>query len=216
MSESLPAAIAVLRAAFPSQPFPEDSVRVYVRALADVPSAVLTDAVDAIVKTSRFRPTIAEIRETVARRALDLPTAGVAWVMANDPEAYSGDWPPVLIDTVRACGGRFAIRTSENPTTMRAQFTRDYEQRVNDRVREVALNEGAIPAGHFLPKTPDRLQIPVTTRMPLRPVLRWYEGEREELPDDYARRDAILILKEPYNDFLHTAALAVLDRCSRD
>lgn len=152
-------AVGILKAAYPRQAFPDDTVRVYVRMLNDVPEDELAHAIDRLVKTRTFLPSIAEIRQHVASTSLALPSAGEAWEMANDPDSNSTGWPGPLIQAVRSCGGRYSIRTSENPTTMRAQFTKDYDARCAALIEQTAAGQGALPVG------PTMAALPVSTRM---------------------------------------------------
>lgn len=151
--EALPAAIGILRAAYPRQEFPEATARLYARALADIPEKPLLDAIDRLVKTSQWLPTIAEIRKRVTVAALTLPPAGEAWEIIQSrallSDVLGGPALRLVVAAMDACGGRYSIRMSENPTTMRAQFTRDYEQRVDAYVAETAAGHAALPPGHL-------------------------------------------------------------------
>lgn len=98
----------------------------YAEALADLDPQAVDAAVASVIKSSRFFPTIAEIRERVGERTLGLPTPAEAWMLA------CGDmtWPepcPLVRKAKQAVGGEWAFRTSENPTALRAQFLRIYE-----------------------------------------------------------------------------------------
>lgn len=101
-------------------------MRVYSEALADLEPAAVDVAVAALIKTSRFFPTVAEIRERVGEQKLGLPTPAEAWMMACGD--LKRDDPSGLMHRAKhAVGGEWAFRTSENPTALRAQFLRIYE-----------------------------------------------------------------------------------------
>lgn len=69
--------MAMLRAAWPRQEIGEDTTEVYAGMLADLSYADAKTAVTTLVKTSKWFPTIAEIRE----QAADAKRAG----MRRDP-----------------------------------------------------------------------------------------------------------------------------------
>lgn len=68
------AALATLRAAFPrGQDLSPSTIDLYLLRLKDIPGALLETAVNRIIYTSKFFPTIAEIRHTAAEVAQLLP-----------------------------------------------------------------------------------------------------------------------------------------------
>lgn len=71
-------AVAALAAAFPRAEIRQETVSVYVRALADLPPAMVNRAVGRLIATSRFFPTVAEIREAVVESHVALPTVDQA------------------------------------------------------------------------------------------------------------------------------------------
>lgn len=75
--------VAVLTASFPRQPIGERTAEVYVEALLDLDVRLANQAVRALQQTSRFFPTISEIREAVATITLAAPDPMFAWEQAR-------------------------------------------------------------------------------------------------------------------------------------
>jgi hypothetical protein len=124
MTRTLSLSIASLRAAFPNANLPAETVAIYEAALADLDPADVERAVVARIKTSRFFPTVAEIREQVAETNLALPGPIEAWNQACDSDP--GERAPLVTEALRSIGGSWAVRTSENPIAIRAQFLKFY------------------------------------------------------------------------------------------
>ena len=112
--------------------------------LLDLPAAVISDAVKVHAATSKFAPSIAEIREGAIK--LLYPEykigSGEAWGMVVDT-LRKGVSKPVLEalpdcvrTAVKAVGGWYMIARSESPDTVRAQFMRAYDQAIDGAMRE--------------------------------------------------------------------------------
>jgi Loader and inhibitor of phage G40P len=71
--------VAILKAAFPRQPIEPETVKTYAAFLADLEVETATEAMKRLVASSRFFPTIAEIREEIAEQACGLPSELEAW-----------------------------------------------------------------------------------------------------------------------------------------
>lgn len=83
MAETPQTIIAALAAAFPSAKIGADHLRMYVRALADIPADELQQAALAYAVDGRFFPSIRELRRTVMEARTGLPTADEAWEQAT-------------------------------------------------------------------------------------------------------------------------------------
>jgi hypothetical protein len=143
--------VAALKAAFPRQPVEEETVAVYVQMLRDLPTTDGQQAVEALLKRSRFFPTISEIREAVLDVWLPLPTPVQAWELVEEAgriamrEGRPGEddglmrsaLPPLVWRALRAVGGELGYRYSENVNALRAQFLRVYAE----------LRESAVAGG---------------------------------------------------------------------
>lgn len=74
--------VAMLIAAFPRSDWPESTQRLYRETLAECGVLDGRRAIERLIATSDFPPTIAEIRRTVAEARLNLPSEMEAWEMA--------------------------------------------------------------------------------------------------------------------------------------
>lgn len=71
--------VELLQGAYPRQEIPKSTLSVYVMALADLDVEDCLRAVTRHVQTSKWFPTIAEIRELVAEAITELPEPEFAW-----------------------------------------------------------------------------------------------------------------------------------------
>jgi hypothetical protein len=192
----LTASIAVLRAAYPRQEFPDDTVRVYVRQLSDLDEDAVARAVDRLTKKSVFLPSIAEIRQEVAEEQLALPSASEAWEIAETGDLRNA--PDEVRAATECVGGRYAILRSDNPSVIRAQFLKDYAMR---RATSLLRVQGALPAVQIAtrPYVPE-LEIPESARIKPRPVmhrlLQRMAGRELAEPSEAEKADAIDVLRD--------------------
>lgn len=224
------AAVAILRAAYPRQAFPDDSVRVYVRLLADTPADELVAAVERMCRRSTWLPAVAEILREVAEARLALPSPSEAWDMVTAGPAPAGPVREALL----AAGGRFGIRASENLTTTRAQFLKDYAQRREDAIlREIGAHP--VPGLPELERWNREVEahrvleaLPVTEHMRPRPV--WARHLRRAAvavsgrdigiasPTDEEKVDAVQVLRwaglSDHVGPLHREAQRIMDEAT--
>lgn len=216
----LAAAIAVLRVAYPGE-FSDETVTFYARKLADLDPAAVVAAVDRLTNRMRFRPTVADIRIDVAETQLGLPTLTEAWEIAE--RGSLRDAPAAVREAADYVGGRWAIQTSENPATIRAQFRHAYERTREQAVLEAA---GAVRARSIPPRVAPALPSPMVTDIaeqlltqgPPLVLLRQLALERGEQvgpPTEAECQDAIRVMAagpwsdDPRDDKLYSAAEAV-------
>lgn len=151
MSATLANAIARLQDAFPDQPFGDRSAVVYGEQLGDLDPVLVDEAVRRLVNVSRYMPRISEIRREVFEHTLGLPTPEEAWEMALDwslaAESSRAAWtlPDEVRRSMKAIGGGWAIRHSDNPETLRAQFRKHYEGVRERAIRDAAAGEPIRP-----------------------------------------------------------------------
>lgn len=74
--------MATLAAAYPQRDLASETIEVYAHDLADLDAGVAAAAVERLRRTSRFFPTISEIREAAAELVLGAPPSTVAWRQA--------------------------------------------------------------------------------------------------------------------------------------
>jgi len=205
-------AVSILRDAYPRADFPDRSAKLYGSMLADLDDVAVAEAVRRLVRRSQWLPTIAEIRMEVAEAKLDLPDAVTAWELVNSGRPVLA-LPEIVGDALVAVGGKYAIRTSEQPSILRSQFMKDYESR-----RSLALRRavGAVAV------SPTLAALPVSTAMEPRPLVArmgrslTVEGVGE--PTEAEISDAISILRagpltgfdNPASDPIYVAAEGLL------
>ena len=160
--------VALIRAAFPSQPFPPETTDLYVGELAGLPFAETAERVRYLYRTAKFPPSLGEIVGPVTRRLAGLPLPADAWleVWRNlhgcHWEQHVGFVPaprwshPAVKAVVESLGGLYYVQRSDNLETVRAQFLRLYGQVSEGRLGDVLEPERvALPA-------PARLELEAT------------------------------------------------------
>jgi hypothetical protein len=151
--------LRLLAAAYPAQRqrMSADDVRamaaVYIAGLADLDHDRVRAAVDRLVKSSRFIPTIAEVREAAVDVAHGARApGGDAWgrCLRLIRRYGSHRWPgidfevgdPVLLATIRALGWA-DLCNSDNAAADRARFIELYDQLAQGERKEAAIAPGA-------------------------------------------------------------------------
>lgn len=136
MSQELSLSVASLRAAYPNQNLPVETVAVYAAALEDLEPADVRDATAALIKASRFFPTVAEIRERVAETRLSLPGPTAAWLEATGRAdgTFEGVRHPLVTEALNGIGGVWAVKTTENPVATRSQFLKFFNELRDARI----------------------------------------------------------------------------------
>lgn len=220
-STAMAAAITVLRVAYPGE-FSDETATFYARKLSDLDPRAVAEAIDRLTNRMRFRPTVADIRLEVAEAQLGLPKLAEAWEIAE--RGSLRDAPAAVRQATEYVGGRWAITSAENPSTIRAQFRHAYEL-----AREQALLEaaGAVRARSIPPRAVPALPPPPTDLAPLLPPpavltrqLAIQRGEEVGPPTDAECQDAIRVMRngpwtdDPRDDMLYRAAEAVFAEAS--
>lgn len=146
--------VAVMVAAHPSSKVSEESIAVYARMLADLDYPAANAAVEQLLATSKWMPTVAEIRErVVSLHAGEVRAGGEAWGSVLKAIRGAGRYripgadfafiDPVTAECVAAMSW-VELCDSENPTADRARFIELYDQ-LATRHRRAQLSEG-LPA----------------------------------------------------------------------
>lgn len=120
--------MALLKGAFPRQDVTPETLQVYCEFLADLDFNTAKDAIKRIVSTSRFWPTIAEIRDAcLAEQGLLPPEEAWAFVSVRNLLKPTGGWPsPEIAEAVRVAGGNWAWTHTDNPAAVRNTFLETY------------------------------------------------------------------------------------------
>lgn len=141
---------AVIAAAFPQWPATRETVAVYADLLSDLPYPETMRAVKDLLLTEERWPTVAGIRRAVGERSGALaPSSGQAWGEVSKAAADTGRasiprWShPALSEAISSIGW-FNLCTSANPETMRAQFTRLYEDAKRRHDRDALIEPGRL------------------------------------------------------------------------
>lgn len=148
------ALIARLKAAYPRQPIDRQTVAIYVEFLRDLEFSEAAAAVGELIASSRFFPTIAEIRELVARNAVGDKSAPEAWgeVVAEIRRVGAYGAPqfadPRVSTAVANVGGwrHVCLADEDQQGTLRAQFRAAYDA-ADRRVRREANAGRLLTAG---------------------------------------------------------------------
>ena len=117
----------------------ELTVNLYYEALKDLPGELVSAAVKRMTATLKFPPTIADIRETVAKAVEDargVPSAGEAWARVkraisrygwNRPEEARAFLGEDIWRAINMVGGWMEVCVGESPASVvSAQFERRY------------------------------------------------------------------------------------------
>lgn len=144
--------VKIIQSAYPRQEFPEDTVRIYALSLADLPAKLGQQAVMELIRTSKWTPTIAEIRQRAAEIGRPMPAVDEAWSEAQ--RAARGFKPGVLMDVhwstdevaeaVAAIGGLWGIAMTSRPEVLQRQFTETYNALRQRRLDQLQVTPGLL------------------------------------------------------------------------
>lgn len=196
---SLAITMRKLADAWPREEFPDRTIALYAERLGRYPEEQVAKAVDDLVGTEKWRPSVGQIIDRVSERALNLPTTEEAWVIAQRGSLRDAQEP--VREAADQVGGRWNILHSENPVAVRAQFVKAYAN-----IRRQALLDhatGGRPELNGVRRAqlgPTMRALPESDRIRPRPVLsrltaRW-AGRPLAPPTDEEKSDAIDVLRE--------------------
>ena len=128
--------VGIIRAAWPQGMFPPESVAVYAKAISDLDLDAVSAAVDELVKTRTYLPSIAAIREMVAEQVCGLPAAEDAWLEVEtairrfdggDSKTWTWGWSsPAVGKAVRSLGGVSVMHEAPQLGFVRRDFIDAY------------------------------------------------------------------------------------------
>ncbi len=164
----------ILESAYPRGEFRAGTAKVYAQMLSDLPYRVAEEAIRRLIATSKWLPTIAEIRQMCAE-VMDPPlSAEDAWIEAcNAARAFTPYQAPPELQmalrghvretaemstltrkAVQVLGGIEAIAYSDQPEFMGREFRRVYERLRESQIRsrqqgqmQMQMPESELPAG---------------------------------------------------------------------
>lgn len=143
--------VSALVDAFPHVQVRSGTVAAYAGALSDLPAAGVTAACARIIATSRFFPSIAEIRDSVFEATYGFPSSEVALqeLRANIKSAgqYSGlcRWSHPALEEAASSVGWWSLSNGENPSAVHSQFLKAYEGVKRAAVTQASLRSAKIP-----------------------------------------------------------------------
>lgn len=132
-----------LRLAYPRDAIPVETYGLYGRLLLDLPLDAVAAAVDDCICTSRFFPSLHDLRAAAAERMLGLPNEAAALAQVEARAAWGrdrdGDAPvvdPLVKEALEHVGGFHGYRHAEKPAVFRGQFLNLYRE-----MRAAAIHE---------------------------------------------------------------------------
>lgn len=153
--------VMIMQAAYPAATVRKETAKAYHLGLADIPYADAERAVVALMRTSKFMPTVAEIRETLTDAAVDIEPWETAWdeVIAtinrygsylHHPARGWPGWSDALVEgAINHVGYETVCKAeSDNLSTVRAQFRNYYENEAKRRKKLVQTGDAALPRGN--------------------------------------------------------------------
>jgi hypothetical protein len=217
-------AVKRLRDAWPREPFPDVTIAIDAERLSGFPADAVMASVNDLL-TEKWRPSIGQLTEAIAERALNLPTVEEAWTIAE--RGSLRDAPEPVRAAVEYVGGRWAILHGDNATTTRAQFRQAYlnlrQTAISDYVRGGRPPQLALTARPQLGAT--MASLPESERYQPRPVQsRWLRRVvmQQEVgpPTDEEKADAIAVIgagswaNDPADDPLYAEAERIFAEAS--
>lgn len=136
--------------AYPRHPITPDTFDVYLNDLMVVPEPLLQKALERLVRTSEWFPSIRAIREACAELALELPSDTEALSDVDAALAGGGAVPkdalhPIAWEAVRLAGGLREFRTSTEPNVVRGQFCRFFRDLRTAAIRDAMVSDSIVP-----------------------------------------------------------------------
>jgi hypothetical protein len=144
--------LSILRASYPRQEIDEATVKAYSHMLADLDYDEARAATQRLIATSKFFPTIAEIRAEVAEESMSaIPSGEEAWGEVRRAISRVGSYRTPTFDireiaeAVDVIGWR-NLCLSDNPASSRARFIDAYRS-IRERSQSIAQMGRFAPRG---------------------------------------------------------------------
>ena len=152
--------VAMLRSCWPRQEIKQDTAELYAAILGDLPWEEAKAAVMRLAQTTRFFPTIAEIREQVAEARCALDPPELAWGEVQKAISRVGSYQqplfenPAIQRAVNAIGWR-NICLDDNLSATRARFTDAYRAARQQQIESQTTGR-ALPSPYSKARLPER------------------------------------------------------------
>lgn len=143
--------VSLLQGAYPRQEMPDSTPEIYAMALGDLEYDEVLAAVTRLVQSSRWLPTIAEIRELVAEARVKLPEPELAWGEVRRGIREHGlqsmpAWSCAEIREAVEIIGWWSLCTSTNTAASRSAWIAAYGALRRRRLaREISPGADALP-----------------------------------------------------------------------
>lgn len=134
----------IIRAAYPSARVPPGAASVYEAVLHRYSFDEVRDALMRHIATSPWAPTPADLAKQCALAEINAPVPSVAWDTAVVASMNGGgkNLHPLVKKALQHIGGASALRYSENPATIRAQFLAAYREYLEAEVHSIVTSGG--------------------------------------------------------------------------
>lgn len=148
MSETVVQVLNFLLDAYPDKEVSAETMRVYLACLQDVDPTLLKTAVIRHVASSKWFPTVSELRESATAIVMDATgdlDPNTAWGEVTKWFSKCGRWgvpqftSPVITQAVAAIGGWMYLCNSENLAADRARFIQAYTTYQTRRANDVQM-----------------------------------------------------------------------------
>jgi len=129
--------VGILSAAFPDQAWGEQTAMAYVRALEDIPTEILTEAIERVARTSTVRPSIATVRHAAFAECVSQVSAKDAWIQLRRAlirTTQPTKLHPAVARTINALGGKEVLaklREEELHRLFYREWHRQWEEWTN-------------------------------------------------------------------------------------
>lgn len=147
---------AYLLTCWPTAKIADGTAQVWADELAPFDAAEVAAAARELSRRATWFPSLAELWQAALARRDDPPTWEQAWAEAEDHASGTREpWShPAVEDVAKDTIGLYEIRTTTNPSAVRAQFRDSYQAAIERRRREYAASARALPEPGTLPALP--------------------------------------------------------------
>jgi hypothetical protein len=172
--KSIAEVLDLLAASYPRTELEAETVKAYILMLEGIDPALLKAAVLQHISTSKWFPTIAEIRGAaveIKMQVANQPPAPEAWGMVMQELRRVGHWrtpqlPPDIQQAVNAIGGWRHLCFSENITADRARFLEAYASQRRRQTARLQQLPAVAALREELAGQQEKLELPTAVNLP--------------------------------------------------
>jgi len=138
-------ALKILEAAYPHRDNQEATIAMYVHYLSDLPPDALARAITQHIRTSKYFPSVAELRQLVAEECVDLPEPEVALQQVRKIIARKGHaegWRELPDNAVgrAALAHWWPLCYSQYPESVHREYMATYKRMRDQDIAQVQLH----------------------------------------------------------------------------